>query len=181
WLATSLCYALEQVGILPTMVQFAMFEAANLMFLVLTVYNRHRYKRDSVGNLSDKYTVSVNLRTIRALNYLSVLTAVRNFITMGLLFTILHRGFGGWYNDYNEKLLAHCYDLTVAFYSLLFPFAVVFMHQELRRNFLICVVRCKSVDADANATAVNAIGETIVHRYSGSDDYFRHLQTQWRR
>lgn len=65
-----------------------------------------------------------------------MLTVLRNFITMGLLFIILNRGWGDWYDDYNEKLLAHCYDLAVAVYSLMFPLAVVAMHDELRRHFL---------------------------------------------
>ncbi|KAH7701673.1 hypothetical protein AAVH_31192 [Aphelenchoides avenae] len=184
WVATTLVYVLEQTGTFPTVPQFIMFEAFNVfsvaMFLMLQVHTRNSYKHEEIGNTAQKYKISVNLRTVRALNCLAILTTIRNFVTMGLLFVILWK----WRpscNDYMDKIFSHFYDIAVALYSLVFPLAVILMHEQLRRQFKRRIMRKTSAEISARRKPLSVTGEDLVVNYGTQNEYFKQLASRWDR
>ncbi|KAI1730887.1 hypothetical protein Ddc_03606 [Ditylenchus destructor] len=190
WFITVVIYALEFGGYLPTVGIFLGFESLNLfswlIFGVLCVVNRQKYKKIHAGNLQGKYQMIVNIRTIRSINFLSILTALRNFITMTLLLVIMLH-YKPNCNYYSYLMASHVYDLVIAVYSLCLPIPLLLTHDELRKHFLKSVLRknsnqitCGKMSRSRSVAPqiVNAIGENLIV-YKGQTEYFRELAASW--
>lgn len=78
--------------------------------------------------------ITVRIRTLRSLLYLSALTTLRNFLTMSLLlFIILYLAPNCLF--FVTLFCGHAFDLTVALYSLLLIVSVIFSHKEFQKHF----------------------------------------------
>uniref|UniRef100_A0A915D1K9 G protein-coupled receptor n=1 Tax=Ditylenchus dipsaci TaxID=166011 RepID=A0A915D1K9_9BILA len=115
----------------------------------------------------------MQIRTIRALSVLAFVTAIRNFITVGILLLILF-----YYTPMclfeAAQFQSHLFDITVALYSSLFPLALIVVHPELRRS----IERFINFPLNYTTEPMNAIGERLILR-KAQTDHFAILKKQW--
>uniref|UniRef100_A0A914I170 Gustatory receptor n=1 Tax=Globodera rostochiensis TaxID=31243 RepID=A0A914I170_GLORO len=139
WITTIVMYWMEKHEIVKTVPLFAVLEVVNFLswaiFLGLYFYNRKRYKTMHASTLDEKYQVTVKIRVLRTFLFLSVLTTVRNFLTMTLLIVIITYVVPECLY-YAHLYCDHAYDITVALYSVLFIVPLILTQNEFKKQFM---------------------------------------------
>ncbi|KAI1716643.1 hypothetical protein Ddc_10436 [Ditylenchus destructor] len=176
WLCSGLTQYLDNIGVYPAMIRFSVFSACNflswMIFVILSLINREMYRRRIKGDVNGKFLIAIKIRTFHALSILAFITAIRNFITVGILLSNLFY-FKPRCLFATTQLLSHFFDITVAIYVVIYPISFIVVHPELRRLFEKFLCRQSFASAPSNV-----IGERlIVHR--SPLDHFAQLKSQW--
>ncbi|CAD5210668.1 unnamed protein product [Bursaphelenchus okinawaensis] len=169
-----------------------MMEAVNficwLAFIALIIMGKVKYRQHLIGDVKNKYQISVCLRTLAVLKVMAICSAVRNFVCINVLIILYV-----WVRPYNdlktESFFSFFYDLTLSFYSATVPFLMIHSHREMQRtcNKMCCttikprksVTFAASTASEFKFVAYNVVGDIITVNTNETAFHFEQLETNW--
>ncbi|KAI1730257.1 sre G protein-coupled chemoreceptor domain-containing protein [Ditylenchus destructor] len=152
--------------------------AAWVVFIFLSAANKLKYKRGMSDNLSERYQIVENIKTMPMVYVFIFACAIRNIlaiaITLAIDYIFLNHELFYWY-----RVMGNLYDLIVGSYALITPLLIMHSHAEMHRRLRLLLAMSTDVSPLPNDQPLKGVRGDLLMLDFGLSEYFEHLNHCW--